>query len=186
MVETSAKTNFLPTAAHLAPHLSQITLIALCSPLNPTGTVFTKEALSEICQLVVQENKQRKKKKTKPLYLLFDQVYWTLTYGETHHVDPVSLNKHMKPYTIYIDGLSKAVAATGVRVGWAMGPSTIISKMTAILGHMGGWSPKPEQVGSARFLNHPKPEEHRAPDQPKFDDTSRFANIRRSPRTQHH
>ena len=69
------------------------------------------------------------------------QIYWQLTHGETRHFDPVSINSDMKNYTIYIDGISKAFAATGVRVGWAFGPEKLINKMKAILSHVGAWSP---------------------------------------------
>jgi aspartate aminotransferase len=55
---------------------------------------------------------------TAPL-LLYDQVYWTLTFGGARHVDPVRLRPAMRDYTVYVDGISKAFAATGVRVaGW--------------------------------------------------------------------
>ena len=54
----------------------------------------------------------------------------------------------MKNYTIYIDGISKAFAATGVRVGWAFGPQKLMAKMKAILSHVGAWSPKAEQVAT--------------------------------------
>lgn len=118
MIETRPENDFMPTAAELKPYIKEATMIALCSPLNPTGTTFTKEGLAEICQLVLEEN-QRRTVDEKPLYLLFDQIYWVLTYGETKHFDPVSLFPEMRDYTIYIDGISKAFAATGVRVGWA-------------------------------------------------------------------
>lgn len=150
-IETSAANHFMPTADDLKPHIGDATLIALCSPLNPTGTTFSKEALTSVCELVVEENARRTGKQ-KPVYLLYDQLYWTLTYGETMHHDPVSLVPGVRPYTIYIDGLSKAFAATGVRVGWSAGPPHIIAKMRAILSHIGAWSPKPEQVAAAAFL----------------------------------
>lgn len=150
VLETTPETNFMPTAAQLKPLLKGVRMIALCSPLNPTGTVFEKEQLREICELVVEENKKRTA--DEPLYLLYDQIYWTLCYGEAQHHDPVSLNEAMRPYTIYIDGLSKAFAATGVRVGWAFGPPAIINRMKAILGHIGAWAPKAEQVGTETFL----------------------------------
>jgi aspartate aminotransferase len=151
-VPTLPDQNFMPTAAMLAPHLHDATLLALCSPLNPTGTVFEKDQLLEICQLVVAEN-QRRPATQKPLYLLYDQIYWTLTYGTTQHHDPVSLLPAMRPYTIFVDGISKAFAATGVRVGWTYGPSDVMAKMKSILSHMGAWAPKPEQLATADFLN---------------------------------
>jgi aspartate aminotransferase len=58
----------------------------------------------------------------------------------------------MKAFTIYIDAISKVFAATGVRVGWAMGPSVILSKMKAILTHIGAWAPMAEQKAVAQYL----------------------------------
>ncbi|RLJ32719.1 aspartate aminotransferase [Chryseobacterium sp. 7] len=152
-VKTKPETNFLPTADDLRPHLDGAVLLALCSPLNPTGTMFTKEQLSEICELVIAENKKRGADE-KPLYLMYDQIYSCLTFG-AEHVDPVSLFPEMKDYTIYIDGISKCLAATGVRVGWGFGPAHILDKMKALLTHVGAWAPKPEQEATAKFYeNH--------------------------------
>ena len=59
----------------------------------------------------------------------------------------------MRPFTIFVDGISKSLAATGVRVGWAFGPMEVIDKMKSILGHIGAWAPRPEQFAAARFIN---------------------------------
>ena len=88
-VQTSAANRFLPTADDLREHLSDACLVAVCSPLNPTGTSFTGETLAEICDLILAENARRMGEK--PLYLLYDQIYSALTLGDTAHVDPVSL-----------------------------------------------------------------------------------------------
>jgi aspartate aminotransferase len=150
-VTTQPEHAFMPTAAELAPHLAGATLLALCSPLNPTGTVFTKEVLEEICDLVLAEN-QRRGPDEKPLYILYDQIYWLLTFGDTQHFDPVSLRPALRDYVVYIDGISKCFAATGVRVGYSFGPKLIIDKMKGLLGHIGAWAPKAEQVAAAAFL----------------------------------
>jgi aspartate aminotransferase len=150
-VETKPENNFMPTADELRPYVKDATLIALCSPLNPTGTTFTKEGLEDICDLVLEENARRTGNE-KPLYLLYDQIYWILTFGNIKHYNPVSLRPDMRNYTIFIDGISKAFAATGVRVGWGFGPRRIIDKMKAILTHVGAWAPKAEQVASAKYL----------------------------------
>lgn len=85
---------------------------------------------------------------------MYDQIYSCLTFG-AEHVDPVSLFPEMKDYTIYIDGISKCLAATGVRVGWGFGPAHILDKMKALLTHVGAWAPKPEQEATAKFYeNH--------------------------------
>ena len=152
-IETKPENNFMPRAAELRPHLENATLLALCSPLNPTGTVFNKEHLEEICDLVIEINNKRAEGQ-KPLYVMYDQIYWVLTYGNTKHYDPVSLRPEMKDYTIYVDGISKSFASTGVRVGWAFGPNRIIDRMKNILNHVGAWSPKAEQLATANFLSN--------------------------------
>jgi len=151
-VPTKAENNFMPTADDLRPHISGATLLALCSPLNPTGTMFGKQNLEEICDLVLEENKKRQPGE-KPLYLLYDQIYAMLTFGNHEHVDPVSLRPEIRDYVVYIDGASKCFAATGVRVGWGFGPAHVIDKMRSIVGHMGAWAPKPEQVAMSNYLN---------------------------------
>jgi aspartate aminotransferase len=79
-------------------------------------------------------------------------MYWTLTYGTTQHYNPVSLRPEMKEYTVFVDGISKVFAATGVRVGWSLAPAFIIQKMKAILSHLGAWAPMAEQEATASFL----------------------------------
>jgi aspartate aminotransferase len=151
MIEATRENNFMPTAAQIAPHIKGATLLALCSPLNPTGTVFGKEELEAICDLVIAENESRPAGHKK-LYMMYDQIYWTLTYGETKHYNPVSLRPKMKDYCVFVDGISKAFAATGVRVGWSLGPQELIIKMRSLNSHVGSWAPMAEQKAVARFL----------------------------------
>ena len=151
VIEATKENNFMPSAEDIKPHIQDAVLLALCSPLNPTGTVFKKEELEKICDMVLEEN-QRRGDQQKKLYIMYDQMYWTLTFGDTVHYNPVSLRPEMKDYTVFIDGISKAFAATGVRVGWALGPEHILSKMKAINSHVGAWSPMAEQHATAKFL----------------------------------
>lgn len=146
------QTNFLPTADALAPLLSSARLICINSPLNPTGTVLSKDQVGAIAQLVVDENARRRKKGERAVYLLWDQVYWMLTFGAARHHTPPELVPEAAAYTVLVDGISKAFAATGLRVGWAAGPPYLITRMRDILGHIGAWAPRPEQVATARLL----------------------------------
>jgi aspartate aminotransferase len=155
-VETKFENNFVPTAAELKPHIGDAALIALNSPLNPSGTAFTKEALKEIVDMIVEENRKRKTENRKPLYVFYDMIYWILVYGETKHYNPIEINPEIRDYIVFIDGISKCFAATGVRLGWAFGPKDIMKKMSAILAHIGAWSPKPEQIATGRFLDNRK------------------------------
>lgn len=151
VIEATPEQNFMPSAADIKPHISKANFVALCSPQNPTGTVFTKEGLEEICDLILEENKKRDASQ-KPVYLMYDQIYWALTFGDVKHYNPVILRPEMRDYTIFVDGISKSLAATGVRVGWSMGPKFIIDKMKAILTHVGAWAPKAEQLATANYL----------------------------------
>ena len=151
LIEATRKNNFMPSAEDIKPHIKDAVLIALCSPLNPTGTVFKRDELEKISDMVLEENKRRSADEKK-LYVMYDQMYWMLTFGDTVHYNPVSLRPEMRDYTIFIDGISKAFAATGVRVGWALGPENVLSKMKAINSHIGAWSPMAEQHATAKFL----------------------------------
>ena len=151
VVEARAENNFMPLADDIRPHIKDAALIALCSPQNPTGTTFRKHDLEAICDMVLDENKRRGEGEKK-LFVLYDQMYWHLTYGKIEHYNPVSLRSEMRQYTIFIDAISKVFAATGVRVGWSLGPATLISKMKAILTHVGAWAPMAEQKAVAQFL----------------------------------
>ena len=151
VIDAKAENNFMPTADELRPFIKDASLISLCSPQNPTGTTFRKEELEAICDLVLEENARRGESEKK-LYVMYDQMYWHLTYGDIEHYNPVSLRPAMRDYTIFIDAISKVFAATGVRVGWSMGPQKVIAKMKAILTHVGAWAPMAEQKAVAFYL----------------------------------
>lgn len=147
-----ADTNFMPTADMIRPHVQDASLIAVCTPLNPTGTVMAQSEVEAIARLVVEENRRRSGTGQRPLFLLWDQVYWMLTFGENRHYAPPQLVPEVAPYTIFVDGISKAFAATGVRVGWTVAPPAVTGRMRDIIGHIGAWAPKAEQLAVATFL----------------------------------
>jgi aspartate aminotransferase len=73
--------------------------------------------------------------------------------GSLRHVTPPELVPEIAPYTIMLDAASKSFAATGLRVGWAVLPPAARQRMADILGHVGAWAPKPEQVAMAALLD---------------------------------
>jgi len=154
-IPTRADNRFLPTADEIAPHVEGAVLLALNSPLNPAGASFTRHQLSAIARLVVEENRRRGAA-AKPLFLLYDQIYWLVAAENTPHATPVELVPEVAPYTILVDGISKAFAATGLRVGWAAAPPFVIARMRALLGHVGAWAPKPEQLATAEIFAEPE------------------------------
>ncbi len=145
----------LPTVEDLAPHLAQATLLSLCSPNNPTGTIFAPEALREIFEAVVAENAGRRARGARPLYVLFDLMYGSLVFGGVAHAHPLAVVPEAAPWVLTLDGISKAFAATGLRVGWATGSPPLIRRMKDLLGHVGAWAPRPEQVATAAWLSDP-------------------------------
>lgn len=153
-VESKAENNFVITAGELKPFISEARMILLNSPSNPSGTIFTEENTKEIFDLVVEENSRRVKISEKPLYVFFDIVYWMLIYGDNKFINPIQVSPEARKYTVFVDGISKCFAATGVRLGWAFGPEPIISKMKQMIAHIGAWSPKPEQIAVAKFLSN--------------------------------
>jgi aspartate aminotransferase len=151
-IAVGPETNFLPTAEQIRPHLRDARLICINTPGNPTGTVMAREEVKEIAQLLVEENHRRSARGERPLFLMWDQIYWMLTFGDNRHFTPPQLVPESARWTIFVDGISKAFAATGLRVGWTIAPPHITSRMRDILGHVGAWAPRAEQVAVARFL----------------------------------
>jgi len=152
-VPCTAANQFLPSAADLAPALRGARLLCLNSPLNPSGTALEPDELRKICDAVIAENARREGTGERPLFLMYDHIYWPLCVGDTRHVTPPELVPEMARYTLFVDGVSKAFAATGLRVGWAVGPADVIGRMAAIIGHVGAWAPRAEQVATAAFLD---------------------------------
>jgi aspartate aminotransferase len=153
-VPCCAESGFLPTASALAPALRDARLLVLNSPMNPAGTLFTAQQLGDICDAVLEENARRSGSAggERPLYVLYDQMYWMLTFGDARHVTPTGLRPEMAQYTVYVDGISKAFAATGLRVGWGVGPADVINAMADLLTHVGAWAPRAEQLATAELL----------------------------------
>ncbi len=147
------ETDFLLTADKIEPVLSGVRLLCINSPLNPTGTVLGRDQVRDIAQLLVDENRRRRASGHPPVYAMWDQVYWMLTFGDVRHHTPPELVPESAAYTIFVDGISKAFASTGLRVGWALAPPALIERMRDILGHVGAWAPRPEQVATALYLS---------------------------------
>ena len=153
-IPVTPESGFLPTAEQLAPVIGKAKLICLNSPMNPCGTVIKREQLKEICDLVVSENKKRAKEGKSGVYLMYDQLYWLLTFGETRHYTPPEVCPEITAYTILIDGASKYFASTGLRVGWTVVPPILAPAVRDIVAQMGAWAPKPLQFAVADLLNN--------------------------------
>lgn len=118
-------TGFKPTAAKIAAKCNSRTkLLILNSPSNPTGAIADADELHEIAKLCID----------KGIYVISDEIYEKLIY-ERDHVSIASLGEEIKNLTITINGVSKAYAMTGWRIGYAAGPNEIIRAAVRIQDH---------------------------------------------------
>ncbi len=102
-------------------------IILLNTPSNPTGAMVELKELKKIADLAVKHN----------IFIVADEIYEKLSYTQ-EHVSIASLNKKIKELTISVNGLSKTYAMTGWRIGFAVGPTEIISKMKAFQSQLQG------------------------------------------------
>ena len=104
---------------------SKSKVIILNSPNNPTGTVYSKEELISIAHFA----------KTNNLFIISDEIYEKLLYGENDHISIASISEDAYNRTIVINGVSKAYAMTGWRIGYAAGNTEIIALMSNVQSH---------------------------------------------------
>lgn len=147
-VPTTADNDFFPTVEQVREAIRGARLVVINSPLNPTGTMIDPEVMRGIAQALVEENEGRER----PCMLLFDQVYWAITSGDRAHPNPCVLVPECTPYVVHVDAISKWMCATGLRVGWAVLPPYLQGRMKAMIGHMGAWAPRPEQLAAAELI----------------------------------
>jgi aminotransferase len=150
IVPTYRDDDFSLTAEALKPAITNKTkAIILNFPNNPTGAIMTKDELEDIADLVVEND----------LFVISDEVYECLTYNGSHV--PVSSLEGIKERTVMLNGFSKAYAMTGLRLGFAMGPSEIIHSMMMIHQYCMLCAPITAQVGAIEALRNGKTEMER-------------------------
>lgn len=119
---TKAENNFRLTSSELENAVSDKTkLLVLPYPNNPTGAVMRKDDLTAIADVIKKHN----------LFVLSDEIYSELTYGDERHVSIASI-EGMKERCVVINGFSKTYSMTGWRLGYALGPEPIINQMTKL------------------------------------------------------
>ena len=126
VVET-ASSAYLPTLEALEKAITPRTVgLLLNSPCNPTGQVYGEDLLRGIGALAERHD----------LWIIWDEIYERLVYGDAHHVNPLELLPDLAPRVLLINGVSKAFAMTGWRIGYALGPEALVSKMDEFQGHL--------------------------------------------------
>lgn len=121
-VELKQENNFRLSARDLKKAITDKTkILVLPFPGNPTGAIMEEEDLLAIADVI----------KDTDIFVMTDEIYAELTYGEYHHVSFASI-PGMKERTVVINGFSKSYAMTGWRLGYALGPRPIIDAMATL------------------------------------------------------
>jgi aspartate aminotransferase len=120
LVPTTMESRFKMTPAQLRAAITpRSRLLMLNSPTNPTGSIYTRQELEALADVVLDSN----------LVVASDEIYERLVYGESKATCFATLRPHLAERTITVSGASKTYAMTGWRIGWTLGPSHVIKAM---------------------------------------------------------
>ena len=118
--------------------------VVINSPSNPTGLVYTREELKSLGDVCVRHN----------LWIISDEIYERMVYGGKEQVSIASLSKELFERTLTVNGVSKAYAMTGWRIGYAAGPKAWVSAMATVQSHMASAPATFAQVGALHALTN--------------------------------
>ena len=123
IVQTTAETGFRITPEQLKAACSSRTRFVLFnSPCNPTGAVYTRSELQALAEVIADAG----------IYVVSDEIYDKILYDDAQHVSIAALNPAVKEKTLVVNGVSKAYAMTGWRVGYGAGPADLIAHIGKI------------------------------------------------------
>lgn len=124
IISAGIEQDFKITAAQLEASITPKTkMIILCSPSNPTGSVYTKAELDELAKVVTSHE---------DVFVLSDEIYEHINYIGKHA--SIAACPNMKERTIICNGVSKAYAMTGWRLGWVAAPEWIVKGLNKLQG----------------------------------------------------
>jgi aspartate aminotransferase len=117
ILKTSDENNFKITPQQLSEAITSKTkILILCNPSNPTGTVYSRSELQALAEVIEDTN----------IILISDEIYEKLVYDNLNHTSIAEISPKIKKKTIVVNGLSKAYAMMGWRIGYAAGEEEII------------------------------------------------------------
>lgn len=118
--------SFHPDFAAISKAITERTkAIIINTPNNPTGAVFTQAELEKLASLALEHN----------FYIISDEVYEKLIYGDGRHFSIASISEEVKNICVTINGFSKAYSMTGWRLGYAACPENLALAICSIQGH---------------------------------------------------
>jgi aspartate aminotransferase len=149
IVKTGPENNFKITPQQLKETITpQTKLFILNSPTNPTGMVYTKKELLALGEVLLSKN----------IFCLSDEIYEKIIYDGLEYVSIASLFPEMKKICLVVNGVSKAYAMTGWRIGYAAGPAEIIKVMSSLQSHSTSGATSISQKAALSALTGPQEE----------------------------
>ncbi len=148
-VVSSAKDEFVVNPDAVAKAITPRTrLLLIVSPSNPTGAVYDEKTLRALADLAVKHD----------LWLLTDDIYRTLIYGNAKFVNPATFSPEVRKRTIIVDGVSKSYAMTGWRIGFTLAPLPVIEAMGTLQGQSTTNAAAVSQAAAVAALEGPQDE----------------------------
>ncbi|MEJ2618466.1 MAG: pyridoxal phosphate-dependent aminotransferase, partial [Ignavibacteriaceae bacterium] len=144
IIDTKEENGFKVTPEELERVITPKTkALILCNPSNPTGSAYSKDELEKVAEVCLKHN----------FIIISDEIYEKLTYGNYKFVSFPSLNEELKKRTLLVNGLSKAFAMTGWRIGYTAGPENVIQAINKIQSHSTSNASSISQAASMEALN---------------------------------
>ncbi len=145
-IPTGARTDFKVTPADLRRHAgSKTKILILNSPSNPTGMVYSRKELEPIAEFCVKNN----------IFVISDEIYEKLIYDTDEYTSIAALGKDIFDLTITVNGVSKAYAMTGWRIGYAAGREDIMEYVKKFQDHATSNPASISQAAAVQALREP-------------------------------
>jgi aspartate/methionine/tyrosine aminotransferase len=126
IIDTDEFVGFKVTPEQLISAITPKTkMLILCNPSNPTGSLYTKQELIELAEIVLKNN----------FYVLADEIYEKLVYDDFEFASFASIDPALKDKTIIVNGISKAYSMTGWRIGYTAAPENLVYAINKIQSH---------------------------------------------------
>ncbi len=147
VVETKEENGFKLTPEQLEKAVTSKTkILILCNPSNPTGSAYTKEELEKIAEVCLRHK----------FFIVADEIYEKLVYGDYKFVSFASLNEELKKRVLVVNGMSKAYSMTGWRIGYTAGDEQVIQGINKIQSHSTSNASSISQAAAVEALNGPQ------------------------------
>ncbi len=126
-IETRGEDDFQPDLDEVRAAITPWTVAMMInSPCNPSGAVYEPEVVEGLAEIAVEHD----------LVIISDEIYKHIIFDGTRAVSPASLGDEVKERTVIVDGVAKSYAMTGWRVGWILGPESIVKAASKLQGQM--------------------------------------------------